>query len=244
MPEEDCATPMTDETVDCFNCGRANPEWAQVCRSCGVVLRHGQARIVPTGRYPTDRDSLISLAAVIGTILGALLLGLFVSSLNPIDPTVGAAPSPTPSETAIPSEAASVAPSASVSVAPLPSPTPALPGTLVFGTQLDGNKQVVDPVDTFTPGMTFAHSITSTAPFGVATIGEQVVRINDDGTEGDEIVAAAGNQLRVDPAASSDGFVGPDAGAFVTDWGPGLYELRVYTGDVLIAKGQFRLAEG
>ena len=118
---------MTDETVDCFNCGRANPEWAQVCRSCGVVLRHGQARIVPTGRYPTDRDSLISLAAVIGTIFAALLLGLFISSLNPIDPTVGAAASPTPSPTASPSEApASVAPSASTSVAPVPSPTPAL----------------------------------------------------------------------------------------------------------------------
>jgi hypothetical protein len=244
MPEEDCATPMTDETVDCFNCGRANPEWAQVCRSCGVVLRHGQARIVPTGRYPTDRDSLISLAAVIGTILGALLLGLFVSSLNPIDPTIGAAPSPTPSPTASPTEAASVAPSASTSVAPSPSPTPSLPGTVVFGTQLDGSKQVVDPVDTFTPGMTFAHSITTTEPFGVATIGEQVVRINEDGTAGDEIVAAAGNQLRVDPASTSDGFVGPDAGAFVSDWGTGLYELRIYTGETLIAKGQFRLAEG
>ncbi|MDX6593116.1 MAG: hypothetical protein QOJ13_2312 [Gaiellales bacterium] len=235
---------MTEETVDCFNCGRANPEWAQVCRSCGVVLRHGQARIVPTGRYPTDRDSLISLGAVIGTILGALLLGLFVSSLNPIDPTVGAAPSPTPTATATPEETASVVPSASTSVVPSPSPTPALPGTIVFGTQLDGSKQVVDPVDTFTPGMTFAHSITSTTPFGVATIGEQVVRVNEDGSEGDEIVAAAGNQLRVDPAASSDGFVGPDAGAFVADWGTGLYELRIYTGDVLIAKGQFRLAEG
>jgi hypothetical protein len=228
---------MTEETVDCFNCGRANPEWAQVCRSCGVVLRHGQARIVPSGRYPTDRDSLISLAAVIGTILGALLLGLFVSNLNPIDPAVGAAPSPTASATATAAESASAAPSASTSVAPSPS-------ALVFGTELDGSKQVVEPVDTFTPGMTFAHSITTTEPFGVATIGEQVVRINEDGTEGDEIVAAAGNQLRVDPAASSDGFVGPDAGAFVTDWGPGLYELRVYTGDVLIAKGQFRLAEG
>ena len=134
---------MTDETVDCFNCGRANPEWAQVCRSCGVVLRHGQARIVPTGRYPTDRDSLISLGAVIGTILAALVLGLFVSSLNPIDPTVGAAPTPTPSATATPTEVPSVAPSASTSVAPVPSPTPALPGTIVFGSELDANQQVV-----------------------------------------------------------------------------------------------------
>ena len=48
----------TDETVDCYNCGRSNPEWAQVCRSCGVPLRHGQARVVPTGRIPTDRNSL------------------------------------------------------------------------------------------------------------------------------------------------------------------------------------------
>ena len=127
---------MTEETVDCFNCGRANPEWAQVCRSCGVALRHGQARIVPTGRYPTDRDSLISIVAVIGTILLAVVLGLFISSLDPSEPTVGEA-SPTPSPTRhgrLPRRSRSVAPSASVSVAPTPSPTPALPGTVVFGT--------------------------------------------------------------------------------------------------------------
>ena len=44
-----------DETVDCFNCGRANPEWAQVCRSCGVALRHGEERVVPTGIPRMDR---------------------------------------------------------------------------------------------------------------------------------------------------------------------------------------------
>jgi hypothetical protein len=233
---------MTDETVDCFNCGRANPEWAQVCRSCGVVLRHGEARIVPTGRLPSDRDSIISLAAVIGTILGALLLGLFVSSLNPTDPTIGAGPTPTPTPT--PTEEPSEAPSATASVAVTPSPPPPLPATVVFGEQLDANNQVIEPVETFTPGMVFAHSIASTAPFGVATIGEQVIRINDDGTEGDEIVGAAGNQLRVDPASSLAGFVAGDAASFVRDWGPGLYEMRIYTGEILLAKGQFRLAEG
>jgi len=245
MPEEDRPTPMTEETVECFNCGRANPEWAQVCRSCGVALRHGEARIVPTGRYPTDRDSLISLGAVIGTILAALLLGLFVSSLNPTDnPIVGAGTTPTPSATATPSEAPSVAPSVSASIAPTPPPTPTLPGTVVFGTELDGNDQVVAPADTFTPGMAFAHSITSTAPFGAATIGEQVVRINEDGSAGDEIVAAAGNQLRVDPAGTSAGFVAGDAADFVRDWGAGMYEMRIYAGETLIARGQFRLAEG
>ena len=102
---------MTDESVDCFNCGRSNPEWAQVCRSCGVALRHGEARIVPTGRFPTDRDSLISMGAVIGTILAAVIVGLFLSSLNSTDPTVGEA-TPTPSPTPLPTPPpASIAPS-------------------------------------------------------------------------------------------------------------------------------------
>ncbi len=181
MPEEDRLISMTDETVDCFNCGRANPEWAQACRSCGVALRHGEARVVPAGRFPTDRDSLISLAAVIGTIVAALLLGLFVSGLNPTDPPVAAEPSPTAVSPATPTEepsaaqtespdaSASVAASASAatsaSVAPSASEAPDLPGTIVFGSELDGDRQIIEPVDTFTPGMTFAHSITSTEPF-------------------------------------------------------------------------------
>jgi len=252
MPEEDRSISMTDETVDCFNCGRANPEWAQVCRSCGVALRHGEARVVPAGRFPTDRDSLISLAAVIGTIVAALLLGLFVSGLNPTDPPVAAEPSAsasaTPVATATPTEEPSVAATesaaASVSVAPSASEAPALPGTIVFGSELDGDRQIIEPVDTFTPGMTFAHSITSTEPFGAATIGEQIVRLNDDGTEGDQLVAADGNQLTVNPEATSAGFVAGDSANFVRDWGAGAYEMRVYVGETLIARGSFRLAEG
>ena len=188
---------MTDESVDCFNCGRSNPEWAQVCRSCGVALRHGEARIVPTGRFPTDRDSLISMGAVVGTILAAVIVGLFLSSLNSTDPTVGEA-TPTPSPTPIPTPSLSVAPSVSATAVPTPTPVP-LPATVAFGTELDGNRVVVSPVDTFTPGMTFAHSITSTQPFGAATIGEEIVRLNEDGTDGEQIVAPAGNQLGVNP---------------------------------------------
>ena len=237
---------MTDETVDCFNCGRANPEWAQVCRSCGVALRHGEERIAPTGRYPTDRDSLVSIAAVIGTIALAVILGLFISSLNPTDPSVGQSGDPTPTATtsAPPSEAPSVAPTASVSVAPSVSEPPALSGAVVFGTTLDGDNQVTDPTETFTPGMVFAHSITNSEPFGAAAIGEQVLRINDDGTDGDTIVGAPQNQLSVDPAASTAGFVAGDAGNFVRSWGTGLYEMRIFVGETLIARGQFRLAEG
>lgn len=241
--QEDRREPMIEETVDCFNCGRANPEWAQVCRSCGVALRHGVERIAPTGRFPTDRDSLTSMGAVIGTIIAALLIGLFVSSLNPIDPTVGVEVSPTPSPSPSPSPTPTVAPSESASVAPAtPTPTP-LPATVVFGTELDAQNQVISPVDTFTPGMIFAHSISSTTPFGSDVIGEQVVRILEDGTE-EELVAAAGNQLRVDPAATTAGFVAGDAAGFVSEFGPGVYELRVYVGETLFGRGQFRLAGG
>ena len=38
-----CA-PMTGDSVECFNCGRANPSWAQVCRSCGVPMRPEEIR--------------------------------------------------------------------------------------------------------------------------------------------------------------------------------------------------------
>jgi hypothetical protein len=234
---------MTDETVECFNCGRANPEWAQVCRSCGVPLRHGQTRVAPAGRFPTDRDSLLSIGAVIGTILAAVVLGIFVSGLNPSDPSLALA-TPTPSPSAEPSIDASGSAAPTDTPAPTPSATPALPATVVFGTELDADRQVIDPVDTFTPGMTFAHSITSSEPFGSETIGEEIVRINEDGSDGDQIVAPSGNQLAVNPGSRTAGFVAGDAANFVRDWGPGIYEMRVYVGETLIARGQFRLAEG
>ena len=202
--------------------------------------------MVAAGRVPTDRDSLVSMGAVIGTILAALVIGLFISSLNPTDPTVGRE-TPSPSATPEPTLEGSVPP-AVASDTPIPEATPvstpALPGTVAFGSELDGNRQVVEPVETFTPGMTFVHSIVNAEPFGAPTIGEQVVRMNEDGTEGEEVVAAAGNQLRVDPASTTAGFVGPDASAFLQSWGPGLYEMRIYVGETLIARGPFRLAEG
>lgn len=231
---------MNDELVDCFNCGRSNPEWAQVCRSCGVPLRHGDPLLAPSGRIPTDRDSLISIGAVIGTILLAVVLGLIVSGLNPTEPTVGrgtpspsASPTPEPSESSVPSD----------TPAPTPTPVAGPPGTLVFGTDLDENRRIVEPVNTFTPGMTFAYSIEVPEPFGVSTVGEQIVRILADGTE-EEVVQAQNNQPQVQADATIAGFEVGDAVNFLDEWGPGLYVMRVYAAGVLIAQEQFTLAEG
>ena len=79
--------PMTGDSVECFNCGRANPSWAQVCRSCGVPMRPGGAGSQPpAGRLPTDRDSLFSIGAALATIGVAIVFGLILSGMLPEAP--------------------------------------------------------------------------------------------------------------------------------------------------------------
>ena len=229
---------MTDQTVDCFNCGRANPEWAQVCRSCGVALRHGEARVVPSGPFPTDQSSLISIAAVVGTIVAAVLIGLFVSSLNPTDPSVGVA-TPTPSASLEPSVEPSVAPSVAPSVEPTPSPTPALRGTLAFGTGLDNAGNVTDATDTFTPSTSFAYALTIPGGLGEPQMRNEISRTSDPA----EVVLDDPLQ-DLDPADELIGFNLGSAAEFIQDLGPGRYVWRIYVGEELIAEAPFRLSGG
>lgn len=233
---------MTDETVDCSNCGRPNPEWAQVCRSCGVALRHGESRIAASGPFPTDRDSLISIGAVIGTILLAVLVGLFVSGLNPTEPPVSqATPSPTPTVVAAtPSPTVVASPSPTVVPTTTPVPSPALPGTLAFGEELTGDDQVAETVESFTPSMTFAYSVTVPEGFGEPQIQNEVARIEGD----EETVVLEREAVNVDPSSTTFGYVIGPAANFVTAWGPGEYEWRVYVADEIVARGRFRLTEG
>jgi hypothetical protein len=227
---------MTEETVDCFNCGRANPEWAQVCRSCGVALRHGEARVVPSGPFPTDQTSLISIGAVVGTILAAVLIGLFVSGLNPTDPVVGqptASPSPSAEESLEPT----VEPLPSDTPAPTPTATPALRGTLVFGTGLDNAGNVTGATDTFTPSSSFAYALTTPEGPGATPIRNEITRLDDE-----EVVA--NDELRVDPADPIIGYNLGSAAGFIQDWGSGEFRWRVYVGEELVAQATFRLAEG
>lgn len=230
---------MPDETVDCFNCGRPNPEWAQVCRSCGVALRHGEARIVPSGPFPTDQASLISIGAVIGTILGAVLLGLFVSGLNPTDAPVAQATA-TPIPTLEPTPPPSVAPVPTDTPAPTPSPTPPLPGTITFGTALDENRLVAEPVETFTPGVAFAYSVQMPNGFGASAIENEIARLTDAGEE----IVLPRQSVGVDAASTSFGYVIGTAGDFLGQWGPGEYEWRVYVEGAVVARGTFRYSEG
>lgn len=232
---------MTDETIDCFNCGRANPEWAQVCRSCGVALRHGVEPVAPGTRFPTDRDSLVSIGAVIGTILLAVLLGYFLSNLGRDDsPSVAADPSPSveprPSRTAAPTEEP---PAPTVTASPSPTPVP-LPGTLTFGTALADNLEISEPADTFTPGMNFGYSVTMPDGFGAEAIQNEVVRIQ----EGERPVVLPKEAVGVAPDATTFGYVLGPADTFIDAWGAGQYEWRVFIGDELVARGRFRLAEG
>lgn len=230
---------MTGETVECFNCGRSNPEWAQVCRSCGVALRHGEVRVVPTGRFPTDRDSLTSIGAVVATIVAAVLIGTFVSGLSPSDPGIVQATA-TPSPTVEPSIAPSVAPSVAPTEVPSPTPVP-LPATLAFGSALDDNGIVSETVETFTPTVPFAYSVVMAAgTFNASVIENEIAKLGEDSEE----IVLPRQGVGVDPGASSFGYVIGTARDFLGPWGPGEFEWRVYVNGEVIARGTFRFAEG
>jgi hypothetical protein len=229
---------MTEETVDCFNCGRANPEWAQVCRSCGVALRHGEARVVPTGPFPTDQTSLISIGAVVGTILAAVLIGLFVSGLNPTDPVVGQ-PTPSPSPSAEESLEPTVEPLPSDTPVPTPTATPALRGTLAFGTGLDNAGNVTGATDTFTPSTNLAYALTIPGGLGAPQMRNEISRTSDPAE-----VVLDDPLANLDPADELVGFNLGSAAGFVQDFGPGEYVWRIYVGEELIAQAPFRLSGG
>ena len=235
---------MTGETVECFNCGHANPAWAQVCRNCGVPLRPGVAHTAPSGRFPTDRDSVISLIAAIGAIAAAVVVGLILANISPSSPTVGrATPIPSGTEIAQSSGAPEVTPVPVATPTPVPTPVP-LPGTLAFGTGVDGSGNLTGKTNTFAPGSTFAHLITDSAAFGRDKIGEGVVQIAADGKE-TQVVDPAQNTLPVGPTAKRAIF-----GPIQTDQlrnalgGPGKYRMEVFVGTKKIAQGTFTLTGG
>jgi hypothetical protein len=192
-----------------------------------------------------DQGSLIAIAAALGTIVIAIVLGLLVGGILPPAPPVAAA-SPTPSESAAPSTAPTPTPDPSASVGspgPSTTPPPDLPGTLTFGLGLNAETQrVTNPTDTFSPGTLFAHSVELTQPFGVTQIGEGVARVNEDGSEtlvidqNDNIITG------INPDATVDGFT-VETNALLDALGPGTFVMRVYRGSELLAQGTFILAE-
>lgn len=234
---------MSGDTVECFNCGHANPSWAQVCRSCGAPIRpEGHASRAVGGIFPTDQASLISIGGTVGAIVLAIVLGLFLSGLIPPAPNIAAeTPSPTPSATPEASVSEEPSPSSSGSVAPSASALP-LKGTVTFGTGLNPDtRAVTNPTNAFSAGIAFAHSISLTEPFAVNSVQEEVIRVADDG--GLTVV-----QDRVDGGVTVQanlqvaGFRVANAAVLVDAWGPGNFILRVYRGAELLAEGRFSLS--
>lgn len=236
---------MTGDTVECYNCGRANPAWAQVCRSCGVPIRPGVGRSVASGPIPRDRESLISIGAALGSIVAAIVIGLILSGMIPDAPSIiDASPTPRPTRTPRPSPslAASGAPSAGASA----EATPALIGTVTFGTGITASTQEVSgATDAFTPGDGFCHSIRLTEPFGVNQVQEEVLRVEEDGSL-TEVQPRQGSNLTVNANGQIAGFCAPGgASALIDGWGVGSFVLRDYRNTEtpeLIAEGRFTLA--
>ncbi len=241
---------MTGDSVECFNCGRANPSWAQVCRSCGVPMRPGGAGSPPpSGPLPTDRDSLVSIGAALATIGVAIVFGLVLSGMLPEAPPVVASASPTPSPSigTSPSQVP-----ASASSEPTARPTPDLIGTLTFGRGLNQSTQeVIDKTNTFASGSTFCHSISLPQPFGVDQYQEEVLKIRSNGKLAIVQQRSVGT-LPVASGSSTVGWCNPTDvlifGVSGSDgWGTGDFMLRAYRrqggSPQLLAQGRFKLTE-
>jgi hypothetical protein len=231
-------------TVECANCGRANPPWAQVCRSCGAPIRAAttqSAAALPGPIAGVDQGSLLAIGGALGTIVAAIVIGLLIGGIIPPAPPVAVAtPTTEPSASAEPTVPT---PDPSASIDPSASQAPTLPGTLTFGLGLNAETQrVTNPTDTFTPGTTFAHSIELTTPFGVTQIGEGVWRIAEDGTETLVINPEENLITGIDPESTVDGFTVP-TNALLDAIGAGTYVMRVYRGTELLAQGTFILTE-
>jgi hypothetical protein len=239
---------MTGDSVECFNCGRSNPSWAQVCRSCGVPMRPGGAGArPPSGPFPTDRDSLISIGAALGTMVVAILLGLLLSGMLPEAAAVIDTPTPHPSVSVRPSASAIASPSAKETA-----PPPKLPGTVAFGHGLDqSTMEVIDVAKTFARGQNFCHSVSLQTRFRVAKLQEEILKVEENG-DLTVVQRRQDGKLPIDPGAKTAGFCAPadaliDGAAGTEGWGTGRFVLRDYrvrgNGPELLAQGRFTLTE-
>lgn len=237
---------MAEGSVECANCGRANPAWATVCRSCGAPMRAAPADPTTTSAQNrsmagVDQGSLIAIGAALGTIVAAIVIGMLVGGILPPPPPIAVVtptPSPSAEPTPIPDPSASVG-----SPGPSFTPGPVLPGTLTFGLGLNTETQrVTNPTDTFTAGTTFAHSVELTQPFGVTQLGEGVSRVNEDQSE-TLVISQDDNVITgINPDAMVDGFT-VETNALLDALGAGTYVMRVYRGSELLAEGTFILVE-
>jgi len=231
---------MAGETVECYNCGHQNPAWAQVCRNCGTPIRPGGTR-QPQGPIPTDQDSLISMAAGVGAIVLAIILGLFLSGLIP-DAPVAASPSPEPTASSTPRATRTPRPTVEATAEPTPEPTPELLGTVTFGTGRNASLEITGVTDAFGPGVPFCHSVTLSEKFGVSLIQEEVIRLESDGSLV-VVQPRQGSNLGVKSGGSFASYCVSSTNPLIAAWGTGTFILRDYRGGdtnpELIAEGRF-----
>ncbi len=228
---------MSGDTVECFNCGNTNPAWAQVCRSCGAPIVRSAAGGRSGGIFPTDRASLISIGAAVGSIVLAIVVGLVFAGIIPPAPNVAeATPTPTPIPSVSAEPSISAGPSTSGSETPVP--TPPLIGTITYGLGLNtSTHQVTGPTDTFGPGTRFCYSILLTEPFGVSSLSEEVLRVEADGSL--KVVQARENEsIDVTPGLKIAGY-SVRTSVLISVWGIGNFIMREYRGAELIAEGHF-----
>lgn len=241
---------MTGDTVECFNCGRSNPSWAQVCRSCGVPMRPGGAGAPPpSGPIPTDRNSLLSIGAALGAMVLAIVVGLLLSGVLPEAAAVIDTPTPQPSATVLPSPSAVASASAKETA-----PPERRPGTVTFGHDLNrSTDKITDKADTFAHGQEFCHSIElRSGRFRVNHLQEEILKVEENGDLTVVQPRGEGTVEPIDPDSSIAGFCAQadwliDGVSGTEGWGTGTFVLRDYRvrgGEPeLLAQGRFTLKD-
>jgi len=175
--------------------------------------------------------------------VAAIVLGLLLSGMLPeAAPIAEATPSPTPSPT--PGASAGLA-SEEPSVEPTAEPTPELIGSVTFGTGVNATtREATGVTEAFGPGTPFCHSVQLTEPFGVASIQEEVLRVEEDGSL-TVVQERVDSSLKVNAASQIAGFCAPNTNPLIAGWGVGNFVLRDYRNPdtpELIAEGRFSLA--
>ena len=203
----------------------------------------------PTGRFPTDRDSLISIGRGHRHHPGRGALGPLPLEPQPdrCDRRPGHAHAH-PTDSRSPTRRCRSRHRRPASVAPVPTPTPVpLPATRRLRDRARRqSSRSSSPVDTFTPGMTFAHSITydrsrSARPRS-ASRSSASTRTGPTASRSWRRRGTSSASIRRRRTA---GFVGRRCGQLRARLGPGaVRDADLHRRRPSSRRGQFRLAEG
>lgn len=196
-------------------------------------------------------------SALIGRMVGLGMVGLALAVLvgavvlinrppaatptRPVGPTASPAP---PSPSAAPSGQPSASPSSPSSPSAAPSATPFVPtvqvgpGFVTFGTQLNRDMTVADPRASFAPSDRIAWSAYLTEASNAADVTARLYKLDSAAPGGERLLSEGGARPKIkDSLHFTRSGIRPGRDLD----GPGIYLVRYFKGEAILAVGYFEL---